>query len=199
MPFWSKVESAGMRAAKQWVGQQVSVCSVSNSYFSDSPSITVDCVGTPWVGFISFFSQDVTWMRISIYCRRIILAWCERNYTHHCLENNCRLKQSKHWLLLFPTPGIYLPKLVCSVKMLTCSEKEEAAAGNMDYFWDAEWHESVTDSFFWLKWVLTPWSVLAGMFGVVDTVQSLVCFHCRPFVPERSEFICLEADLFFLR
>lgn len=28
-------------------------------------------------------------MWISIYCHRIILAWSERNCTHHCLENNC--------------------------------------------------------------------------------------------------------------
>lgn len=37
------------------MGRIASVCSVGNSYFSDSPGITVDCVGTPWVTFISFF------------------------------------------------------------------------------------------------------------------------------------------------
>lgn len=85
------------------------------------------------------------------------------------------LKQSKHWLLLFPAPGIYLPKLVCSVKMFTCSEEEAATAGNMGLLLGCRVTQVSCRLLFLFKWVLLKSeSVLAGMFGMLDLVQSLV-------------------------
>lgn len=84
------------------MGRIASVCLVCNSYSSDSPSITVECVAPHgWPLFLSFSptrNLDVN----HIYCNGIILPSSERSWTHHCLENNCLQVEAVQALTTIP-------------------------------------------------------------------------------------------------